>query len=271
MENIAPSPKLSNPVSTPLLISMIGIASTTLAIVLYHLIVVRYCIRAQRTAAASPRHPSATTGVDEKILETVPILAYSAQNHDLFRVDQNECAVCLVELEEREMVRLLPNCRHAFHVPCVDQWLMGHTTCPICRSPIVVEVIPDVVDQENDGPHHPIQQSHDLENDGTGGERLLLRPCASFMLPTERSPGRLVAGLKRSLSMDQSFLVINMERESKMVGSSPSSSPSSSSNKVDVTRSNRDRSGGHLSSKLRSLSWLKIGRGGTSNGVLLPY
>ena len=148
---------------------------------------------------------------------------------------------------------------------------MGHTTCPICRSPIVVEVIPVVVDQENDGPHHPIQQSHDLENDRTGGERLLLRPSASFMLPMERSPGRLVAGLKRSLSMDQSFLVINMERESKMVGSSPSSSPSSSSNKVDVTGSNRDRSGGHLSSKLRSLSWLKIGRGGTSNGVLLPY
>nr|XP_018625581.1 RING-H2 finger protein ATL51-like [Nicotiana tomentosiformis] len=51
--------------------------------------------------------------------------------------DKNECAVCLGELVEGEMVRFLPNCRHIFHVTCIDKWLIGHVNCPICRSPIV--------------------------------------------------------------------------------------------------------------------------------------
>ncbi|KAL0339929.1 UNVERIFIED_CONTAM: RING-H2 finger protein ATL43 [Sesamum radiatum] len=47
--------------------------------------------------------------------------------------DGLECAVCLNKFEPDEVLRLLPKCKHAFHIECVDTWLDGHSTCPLCR------------------------------------------------------------------------------------------------------------------------------------------
>jgi hypothetical protein len=44
-----------------------------------------------------------------------------------------ECAVCLCQFEDNDILRLLPKCQHAFHVDCVDLWLASHSTCPLCR------------------------------------------------------------------------------------------------------------------------------------------
>ena len=44
-----------------------------------------------------------------------------------------DCAVCLTRFETDEVLRLLPKCKHAFHVECVDKWLDAHSTCPLCR------------------------------------------------------------------------------------------------------------------------------------------
>uniref|UniRef100_A0A0D3EL21 RING-type E3 ubiquitin transferase n=1 Tax=Oryza barthii TaxID=65489 RepID=A0A0D3EL21_9ORYZ len=46
----------------------------------------------------------------------------------------NSLGVCLSELADGEKVRELPNCRHVFHVECVDAWLRSRTTCPLCRA-----------------------------------------------------------------------------------------------------------------------------------------
>jgi len=43
------------------------------------------------------------------------------------------CTVCLAEYQERDVLRILPYCRHAFHVTCIDIWLKQHSTCPVCR------------------------------------------------------------------------------------------------------------------------------------------
>ncbi|XP_030540189.1 E3 ubiquitin-protein ligase RHA1B-like [Rhodamnia argentea] len=45
------------------------------------------------------------------------------------------CAVCLSGIEERDEVRELSNCSHAFHRECLDRWVdHNQVTCPLCRS-----------------------------------------------------------------------------------------------------------------------------------------
>lgn len=69
-------------------------------------------------------------GLDSAVLETLPVFVYKPEN---FRDGRLECAVCLSELEENEKGRILPNCRHSFHVECIDMWFLSHSTCPLCR------------------------------------------------------------------------------------------------------------------------------------------
>uniref|UniRef100_A0A803QB48 RING-type E3 ubiquitin transferase n=1 Tax=Cannabis sativa TaxID=3483 RepID=A0A803QB48_CANSA len=48
--------------------------------------------------------------------------------------DQQKCAVCFLEFEDNERLRLIPNCYHIFHAHCIDKWLKSKSTCPVCRA-----------------------------------------------------------------------------------------------------------------------------------------
>jgi hypothetical protein len=50
---------------------------------------------------------------------------------------RDDCAVCLSEYQNGEQVRLLPLCRHSFHLHCIDTWLSTHETCPVCRHSVL--------------------------------------------------------------------------------------------------------------------------------------
>ncbi|KAG5114357.1 hypothetical protein JHK82_037626 [Glycine max] len=73
--------------------------------------------------------PDNNTGLDPVLITTLPTFPFKQPNNDSV-----ECAVCLSVLEDGEQVRLLPNCKHSFHVGCIDTWLASHSTCPICRT-----------------------------------------------------------------------------------------------------------------------------------------
>lgn len=49
-------------------------------------------------------------------------------------VQDSHCPICLSEFEDGEKIRILPMCRHCFHVQCVDAWLFNHSSCPSCRG-----------------------------------------------------------------------------------------------------------------------------------------
>ncbi|XP_028806207.1 E3 ubiquitin-protein ligase ATL31-like [Neltuma alba] len=87
------------------------------------------------TGPAANCSSSGPQGIDPKLLNTFPILVYSAAEKDLrFGKAVNECAVCLCEFDQHDTLRLLPKCNHVFHPQCIDAWLASHVTCPVCRS-----------------------------------------------------------------------------------------------------------------------------------------
>lgn len=75
-----------------------------------------------------------TVGLDEAAIDSIAATRYRAGAGLLGAAD---CSVCLGEFQDGELVRLLPKCGHAFHVPCIDTWLRAHVNCPLCRSDVL--------------------------------------------------------------------------------------------------------------------------------------
>lgn len=84
-------------------------------------------------------------GISDAALSSCPKIGYSQAKLDRGSTEstRSSCSICLVEYKESDILRLLPSCRHLFHVRCVDQWLRMHATCPVCRnSPVPVTLMP---------------------------------------------------------------------------------------------------------------------------------
>ncbi|KAL4560448.1 hypothetical protein LXL04_032599 [Taraxacum kok-saghyz] len=223
----------TNSFFTPLFICILGIGATALAILIYHLLVVRYCMRRQAARMASIQTLAGAeipTGVDEKTLLTIPIIAYTKPDS---ATDPYECAVCLGDVDNGDMVRMLPNCKHMFHVRCIDDWFAGHTSCPVCRVPVVapdddqvrscpvcrssVGALGDDRSSVGEGDNQTDSRSAiDVNLDGNDGELTsgprirpgeMLRHCNSLVLPRETKEKLSGMELKRSLSMGQSTCV----------------------------------------------------------------
>ncbi|KAJ0984932.1 hypothetical protein J5N97_003288 [Dioscorea zingiberensis] len=78
-------------------------------------------------------------GVDQSYIDTLPIFLYKAI---IGLKDPFDCAVCLCEFEGDDKLRLLPKCSHAFHLECIDTWLLSHSTCPLCRRSLLPDLSP---------------------------------------------------------------------------------------------------------------------------------
>uniref|UniRef100_A0A0E0A615 RING-type E3 ubiquitin transferase n=1 Tax=Oryza glumipatula TaxID=40148 RepID=A0A0E0A615_9ORYZ len=77
-------------------------------------------------------------GVDQTFIDALPVFVYRAVvGAGIRKDDPFDCAVCLCEFAGDDKLRLLPTCGHAFHVPCIDAWLLSHSTCPICRGSVL--------------------------------------------------------------------------------------------------------------------------------------
>ncbi|KAK3184034.1 hypothetical protein Dsin_031320 [Dipteronia sinensis] len=94
------------------------------------------------------------TGLDPLVIASLPIFVFQihpaddGQNGTVTTTTETECAVCLSNLENQEMARMLPNCNHTFHAECIDKWLGSHSTCPICRT----EAEPRLLPEPREGP-----------------------------------------------------------------------------------------------------------------------
>ncbi|CAN4089651.1 unnamed protein product [Withania somnifera] len=91
-------------------------------------------------------------GLDEETLSNFPKILYSEAYKNIHKDSSTNacCSICLADYKNSDILRLLPDCDHLFHLKCVDPWLRLHPTCPLCRtSPLptpqstpLAEVIP---------------------------------------------------------------------------------------------------------------------------------
>lgn len=98
-------------------------------------------------------HPIQTThfnddgpviGIEEDTLDLFPKMLYSDKVCQSFKsaegkeLDEAEdktcCSICFSDYKGSEVVKIIPDCGHMFHIDCIDKWLRRHATCPICRT-----------------------------------------------------------------------------------------------------------------------------------------
>ncbi|KAL4586113.1 hypothetical protein LXL04_010744 [Taraxacum kok-saghyz] len=70
-------------------------------------------------------------GLDQSVINSYPKFPFSKV---IPKGIDSLCAICLCEYREAEMMRMLPDCKHCFHLTCVDAWLKLNASCPVCRS-----------------------------------------------------------------------------------------------------------------------------------------
>ncbi|KAG6420694.1 hypothetical protein SASPL_117231 [Salvia splendens] len=82
------------------------------------------------------------SGVDPSVIASLPKFLFKSASSAAV-----ECPVCISALEDGEIARNLPNCKHTFHADCIDRWLGSNSTCPVCRT----EAEPRLVAEPREG------------------------------------------------------------------------------------------------------------------------
>ncbi|WCJ22690.1 RING/U-box superfamily protein [Euphorbia peplus] len=72
-------------------------------------------------------------GLDQAVINSYPRFQFS-KNGDLGGNGNTTCSICLCDFKDLEMLRMMPECRHFFHLCCLDAWLKLNGSCPVCRN-----------------------------------------------------------------------------------------------------------------------------------------
>ncbi|XP_047335040.1 RING-H2 finger protein ATL46-like [Impatiens glandulifera] len=114
------------------------------------------------------------SGLEQAFIDTLPVFMFKEVMHTK---EQFDCAVCLCEFSQNDKLRLLPICSHAFHIGCIDTWLLSNSSCPICRGAIFAPGLSwetqvfDFDDTREDEQQQQQQQQTEIANNGGGNQK----------------------------------------------------------------------------------------------------
>ncbi|KAK4261286.1 hypothetical protein QN277_004308 [Acacia crassicarpa] len=158
-KQISPSPVSSsgNKISPAVLFIIVVLAIVFFISGLLHLLV-RFLIkhRSSSSISQSNRYPDTSesdayqrqlqqlfhlhdSGLDQAFIDALPVFFYK---EIIGLKEPFDCAVCLCEFSDHDKLRLLPMCNHAFHIDCIDTWLLSNSTCPLCRGTLYTPGFP---------------------------------------------------------------------------------------------------------------------------------
>ncbi|OMO67653.1 Zinc finger, RING-type [Corchorus capsularis] len=160
---LPPSPSKAPPSSSrdstaipnPFVLAAIAISCVIFLVLSYCKVLKRICCEVNATTFARNQVQRApplmlddsnfenqSYALESTVIYTLPTYQFKKENkEEEQRPSNTDCAVCLAEFEEGEWLRHLPNCKHAFHVSCIDTWFRSHSSCPICRSCVYDQAI----------------------------------------------------------------------------------------------------------------------------------
>eukprot|EP00268_Persea_americana_P033596 TRINITY_DN33239_c0_g1_i1.p1 TRINITY_DN33239_c0_g1~~TRINITY_DN33239_c0_g1_i1.p1 ORF type:complete len:268 (-),score=38.30 TRINITY_DN33239_c0_g1_i1:337-1140(-) len=124
---------------------ILSFVASAVLLAIFFSIIAKYCCN-RNTSRRSPaptissthqdqtRRDDRSVGLDESVINSITVCKYK-RGGGLF--EGAECSICLHEFQEDENLRLLPNCVHGFHLPCIDRWLKSNVNCPLCRTNVM--------------------------------------------------------------------------------------------------------------------------------------
>lgn len=77
--------------------------------------------------------PAHLNGLDESTIESYQKVVLG-ESRRLPGLNGTACPICLGDYLTEDTVRCIPECKHCFHVDCIDQWLRVNSSCPLCRN-----------------------------------------------------------------------------------------------------------------------------------------
>ncbi|CAH8281545.1 unnamed protein product [Eruca vesicaria subsp. sativa] len=138
-----------------------------------------------------------TAGLDRSAIDSITVVKF--KNGEGI-IDGTDCSVCLSEFEEDEALRLLPKCSHAFHVSCIDMWLLSHKNCPLCRAPVFSTKIRNKKTETN---HQTVSGTSNGEEEESSGSRNV----NNVLLPRSQSDLAGHCGRRRLETVRRSFSI----------------------------------------------------------------
>ncbi|KAK6779303.1 hypothetical protein RDI58_021487 [Solanum bulbocastanum] len=129
----------------PVIVGLLGIIAGAIIVVIIHFIIVSWCKNtspdpldqnttipvSQSQNHSRPRAQQETSSSTSTSNSMVQLIILSRYNKD---TKEDMCSICLAEFLEGDEVRVLSQCMHIFHVPCINVWLHSHRNCPLCRA-----------------------------------------------------------------------------------------------------------------------------------------